>query len=329
MARPLPAAKILATKTRRGKGTVLVNEPGIEAPNQKTTDPATSPRWVVSWAAYSACVWAFVFAAPSFYWAAGGTAGMAALSPGIAEMGRDPRFVGTGVGHRRREGPRGYPRPRTRSALGAQGPPLDAARRRLGRGVAAALPRRRLRPPGCARPWWLRRRSGVRSLGDDPLVHFPLGPVFPARRDPLLCRDLALPADFAGRVSCGATAANVLPSMGCGLRLVLGFRAFQLANMFCQPWLRLYVAELLARFVRGWKFAVIGLLRASAPFTTLVPLTLDLQLLCSVLSCISIIILGKSPQRVGISSFDIRRRRLWKLDYLGHRHFLSLTLFAA
>ena len=71
----------------------MVNEPGIEAPNQKTTDPATSPRRVVSWAAYSACVWAFVFAAPSFYWAAGGTAGMAALSTGIAEMGRDPRFV--------------------------------------------------------------------------------------------------------------------------------------------------------------------------------------------------------------------------------------------
>ena len=72
-----------------------------------------------------------------------------------------------------------------------------------------------------------------------------------------------------------------------------------------------------------------GLLRASAPFTTLVPLTLDLQFLRSVLSCISIIILGKSPQRVGISSFEKRRRRLWKLDYLGHRHFLSLTLFAA
>ncbi len=51
-------------------------------------------RWWPEWAAYAACAWAFVFAAPSFYWAAGGTAGMGTLSPGIASMAReDPWFV--------------------------------------------------------------------------------------------------------------------------------------------------------------------------------------------------------------------------------------------
>jgi Protein of unknown function (DUF3995) len=46
-----------------------------------------------AWAAYAACGWAFLFAAPSFYWAAGGTAGTATLGPGIAAMSRDPWFV--------------------------------------------------------------------------------------------------------------------------------------------------------------------------------------------------------------------------------------------
>jgi hypothetical protein len=34
-----------------------------------------------------------LFAAPSFYWAAGGTAGIGTLGPGIAAMARDPWFV--------------------------------------------------------------------------------------------------------------------------------------------------------------------------------------------------------------------------------------------
>ena len=46
-----------------------------------------------TWAAYAAGGWAFLFAAPSFYWAAGGTAGTGTLGPGIAEMARDPWFV--------------------------------------------------------------------------------------------------------------------------------------------------------------------------------------------------------------------------------------------
>lgn len=46
-----------------------------------------------TWAGYAACAWAFVFATPSFYWAAGGTAGMGTLGPGIAALARDPWFV--------------------------------------------------------------------------------------------------------------------------------------------------------------------------------------------------------------------------------------------
>jgi len=46
-----------------------------------------------AWVAYAACGWAFLFAAPSFYWAAGGPVGMGTLGPGIAAMARDPWFV--------------------------------------------------------------------------------------------------------------------------------------------------------------------------------------------------------------------------------------------
>ena len=52
----------------------------------------TRRRWP-GWAAYAAGGWAFLFAAPSFYWAAGGTAGTGTLGPGIAAMASDPWFV--------------------------------------------------------------------------------------------------------------------------------------------------------------------------------------------------------------------------------------------
>jgi len=45
------------------------------------------------WAAYAAATWAFVFAAMSFYWASGGTAGVATLSPEIVTMARNPWFT--------------------------------------------------------------------------------------------------------------------------------------------------------------------------------------------------------------------------------------------
>ena len=44
-------------------------------------------------AAYAAGGWAFLFAAPSFYWAAGGKAGTGTLGPGIAAMAGETWFV--------------------------------------------------------------------------------------------------------------------------------------------------------------------------------------------------------------------------------------------
>lgn len=55
------------------------------------------------WAGYAACVWALLFAVLSFYWAAGGRAGIRTLSKAIREpaLRRDGGFVailwGTGV----------------------------------------------------------------------------------------------------------------------------------------------------------------------------------------------------------------------------------------
>ena len=53
-----------------------------------------SPRGI-SWPAYGAYVWSLLFAAMSFYWAAGGTIGIDTQAPGIAELARerDPGFV--------------------------------------------------------------------------------------------------------------------------------------------------------------------------------------------------------------------------------------------
>ena len=45
------------------------------------------------WAAYVACFWAFGFAAMSFYWAAGGTLGLATQSEQILALAGEPWFV--------------------------------------------------------------------------------------------------------------------------------------------------------------------------------------------------------------------------------------------
>ena len=48
------------------------------------------------WAAYAACAWAFVFAVPSFYWAAGGTTSLdSTVSPDLLRLAYDrvPWFV--------------------------------------------------------------------------------------------------------------------------------------------------------------------------------------------------------------------------------------------
>jgi len=65
--------------------------------------PAPNTLGACPWAAYAGCAWALSFAALSFYWAAGGTAGSSTLGPSIAEpaLARDAGFVallwGTGV----------------------------------------------------------------------------------------------------------------------------------------------------------------------------------------------------------------------------------------
>ena len=49
-----------------------------------------------TWAAYAACAWAFVFAVPSFYWAAGGTGSLeSTVSPDIVRLARErvPLFM--------------------------------------------------------------------------------------------------------------------------------------------------------------------------------------------------------------------------------------------
>lgn len=52
-----------------------------------------SGLWAGHWAAYAASLWAFVFAAMSFYWAAGGLVGVDTLGSVITRLARDPGFV--------------------------------------------------------------------------------------------------------------------------------------------------------------------------------------------------------------------------------------------
>lgn len=60
--------------------------------------PASWPRPVSRrTAAVGAAVWAFVFAATSFYWALGGRMGAETLGPGLVELARDPLFVAVGL----------------------------------------------------------------------------------------------------------------------------------------------------------------------------------------------------------------------------------------
>jgi hypothetical protein len=59
---------------------------GSRAPSAPGIRPA-------AWAGYAAAAWAFAFAALSFYWAAGGTAGGETIGPAITDLGHDPVFV--------------------------------------------------------------------------------------------------------------------------------------------------------------------------------------------------------------------------------------------
>ena len=50
--------------------------------------------WVRDLAAYGASLWAFVFAAMSFYWAAGGTVGVETIGPAVGVIP-----IPAGLGH--------------------------------------------------------------------------------------------------------------------------------------------------------------------------------------------------------------------------------------
>lgn len=56
--------------------------------------PSAPQRWT-GYAGYATCVWALAFAALSFYWAAGGTAGASTIGPALTSLAltRDPGFI--------------------------------------------------------------------------------------------------------------------------------------------------------------------------------------------------------------------------------------------
>jgi len=74
-------------KDGRTKESLSTDGPVRKAPAFASTFQSTT------WAGYAACVWALVFAAITFYWAAGGTAGGDTIGPAITNMARDPAFI--------------------------------------------------------------------------------------------------------------------------------------------------------------------------------------------------------------------------------------------
>lgn len=62
-----------------------------------STAPKQWVRWAgyAGYAGYAACVWALAFAAVSFYWAVGGTAGSSTIGPALTSlaMTRNPEFM--------------------------------------------------------------------------------------------------------------------------------------------------------------------------------------------------------------------------------------------
>ncbi len=59
---------------------------------RRSSDSNNPPRHDV-WGAYAACLWAFIFAATSFYWGAGGTLGLRTQSPQILALVDEPWFI--------------------------------------------------------------------------------------------------------------------------------------------------------------------------------------------------------------------------------------------
>jgi hypothetical protein len=69
---------VLVTPVRT-KDSPSIDEPAREAPTVASTFRP------LAWAGYTACIWALVFAAISFYWAAGGTAGRDTIGPALVQ----------------------------------------------------------------------------------------------------------------------------------------------------------------------------------------------------------------------------------------------------
>lgn len=67
-------------------------DPLSHRPRASSTTFTTFGR-STAWAGYTASAWAFVFAATSFYWAAGGTAGVDTVGPAITNLAHDPAFI--------------------------------------------------------------------------------------------------------------------------------------------------------------------------------------------------------------------------------------------
>jgi hypothetical protein len=72
----------------------MTEQPPVHQPAATTRPPRTT------WAAYAACALALLSAIPSFYWAAGGTIGLATVGGAIEELARagDPAGVALGIG---------------------------------------------------------------------------------------------------------------------------------------------------------------------------------------------------------------------------------------
>jgi hypothetical protein len=66
--------------------------PRADAATNRNEPSATGFRTLI-WAGYAACAWGLAFAAISFYWAAGGTAGAVTIGPAITGLAHDRAFI--------------------------------------------------------------------------------------------------------------------------------------------------------------------------------------------------------------------------------------------
>lgn len=65
----------------------------MNADSRPVLDITTTGRLYMVQLAYAAAVWAFLFAASSFYWAAGGTIGISTIGDTITGLSKDSSFI--------------------------------------------------------------------------------------------------------------------------------------------------------------------------------------------------------------------------------------------